>query len=223
MVCPNCKHELNSQARVCPTCGTPVPGAPTVVVTPPGPRGAVVPRKKYVSAARVFTVIFCLVAVAAFGAMIAFWFLPAIQVTDNKSPASVTLFSMHALCRNAVPYLTYAIIAFGVVGALFCLLPLFKCFANKRCIMIVPKLMCVFSAVCYAVPYTVAQVARAVTAMTGGGKVQHSNPFTTICFGLLILLYVIGGLTSRNRFLVQRNRIETLEDQLGSYGIRPVE
>ena len=223
MVCPNCKHELNPQARVCPTCGTPVPGAPTVVVTPPGPKGGPAPKKKYVSAARVFTIIFCLLAVAMNGALIAFWFLPAIQVTDNTAPASVTLFSMHALCHDAVPYLTYAIIALSVISAIFCILPLLKYFANRRCMMIVPKIATVLCAVCYAIPYTVSRVVHSVMVMTGGGKVQHDNPFTTICFGLIILLYIIGGLTSRNRYLVQRRRIETLEDQLNSYGIHPVE
>ena len=223
MVCPNCKHELNPLARVCPTCGTPVPGAPTVLVTPPGPKGTPVPRKKYVSAARVFAVIFCLVAVAANGALVAFWFLPAIQVTDNAAHGSVSLFSMYALCRDAAPYLTYAVIAACVVSAIFCLIPLFSYFANKRCMMIIPKLMALVCAACYAIPYTVSRVVHGVMVVTGGGEVRHDNPFTALCLGLIVLLYIIGGLTSRNRFLVQRRRIETLEDQLGSYGIRPVE
>ena len=65
MVCPNCKHELNPLARVCPTCGTPVagtPGAPAAVTATAGQERA--PKKLGVTAARVFTILFCLLAVA---------------------------------------------------------------------------------------------------------------------------------------------------------------
>ena len=54
-----------------------------------------------------------------------------------------------------------------------------------------------------------------------GGTVDHRNPFTAICLGLFLLLWLTSELTIRNRHLVQRRRIEALQDQLNSYGIKP--
>ncbi len=222
MVCSNCKHELNPLARVCPTCGTPVPGAPAVLVQPPASRNMQKPRK-YISAARVFVVILCILAVALNVALITFWFLPSVGVVDDGSPASVTLFSLHNICRTTAPYLTYAIIAVCVVSALFCILPLFKSFADKRCVMLIPKIMTVFCAVSYVLPFIVYDANSSALKITDSGILSQLNPFAVLCVALFVLLYVIGGLTSRNRFLIQRHRIEMLEDQLTSYGIRPMD
>ncbi len=224
MVCPNCKHELNPQARVCPTCGTPVPGArvPTVVIAPPGQDGAAPSKKKRrPTAARVFTVLFCLVAMAASCALVAFWFLPSIRVTNDKAAASVTLYSMFDITRKSAPYLTYALIAECIVSVVFCMIPLFKKFADRRQTLVVPKLMCLLNAACYAVPYVVSKVVLQVNAFLKGGTVDHRNPFTAICLGLFLLLWLTSELTIRNRHLVQRRRIEALQDQLNAYGIKP--
>ena len=226
MVCSNCKHELNPQARVCPTCGTPVPGArvPTVVVAPPvqgGPAPVPLRKKNKVTAARVFTVLFCLLAMAANGALIAFWFLPSIQVTGGTGSASITLYSMFELCRETAPYLTYALIAECIVSIVFCMIPLFKKFANRRQTLVVPKLMCILSAACYATPYLVSRMVLQINAFLKGGQVSHVNPFTLICLGMFLLLWLTSELTIRNRHLIQKRRIEALEDQLNAYGIRP--
>ena len=226
MVCPNCKHELNPLARVCPTCGTPVPGAqpaaPAAAAAPAGPMPA--PRKSYVNAWRVFTVILCLVAIAMNGLLIACWFWEAIRVTGgvaDNSAASVTFYSLYEICRKPAPYLTYIVVGACVVSIIALIIPLFKKFANRRRRFFVPKLMAVLCAVCYAVPYFVARIAYSIQAMLDGGKVDHSNPFTTICFGLLIVLFVAGELTIRNRYVVQRTQIEDLQAQLKAAGIKP--
>lgn len=224
MVCPNCKHELNPQARVCPTCGTPVvaaPGVPTVVIAPPIQSGQTPRKKNKITAARVFVVLFCLVAIAANGALVAFWFLPSIQVTSQTSASSVTLYSMFEICRKPAPYLTYALIAECVVSIVFCMIPLFKKFANKRQMLIIPKLMCLLSAACYATPYLAASMALRVKAAVKGGEVCHSNPFTAICLGLFLLLWLISELTIRNRRLYNERKIKILKEQLTSYGIKP--
>ncbi len=225
MVCSNCKHELNPLARVCPTCGTPVPGAlavPTVVVAPPSQGGRPPVKKDKLTATRVFIVLFCLLAIAANGALIAFWFLPSIQVTSAASASSITLYSMFELCRNAAPYLTYALIAECVVSIIFCMVPLFKKYANRRRPLIIPKLMTLLIAGCYATPYLVSSVYLKVKALLKGGQVaSHCNPFTLICLGLLILLYITGELTIRNRRLYHQRQIKILQDQLTSYGIKP--
>ena len=227
MVCPNCKHELNPQARVCPTCGTPVPGArvPTVTVAPPN-QGAAGPVKKKskVTAARVFTILFCLIAMIANGALIAFWFLPSIRVVGGVaegSANSITLYSMFDITRGAAPYLTYALIAECIISIVFCMIPLFRKFANRRQMLIVPKVMCLLSAACYATPYVVARIVLQVNALLKGGQVSHVNPFTAICLGLFLRLWLTSELTIRNRHLVQWRRIEALQDQLNSYGIKP--
>lgn len=224
MVCPNCKHELNPQARVCPTCGTPVPGArvPTVVISPPNQDDALpVKKKNKVTAARVFVVLFCLVAMIANGALIAFWFLPSIRATNDASGASITLYSMFEICRGPAPYLTYALIAECIVSIVFCMIPLFKNFANRRQTLIIPKLMCILSAACYATPYVVARIVPQVNAFLKGGQVSHCNPFTAICLVLFLLLWITGELTIRNRRLHYERQIEALKDQLNSYGIKP--
>ena len=227
MVCPNCKHELNPQARVCPTCGTPVPGArpvPTVVVTPPvqgGPAPEPLRKKNKVTASRVFIVLFCLVAMAANGALIAFWFLPSIRVTNDTASASVTLYSMFDICRGPAPYLTYALIAECIISIVFCMVPLFKKYANRRRMLIIPKLMCILSAACYATPYLVARMVLQVNAFLKGGRVSHCNPFTAICLGLFLLLWLTSELTIHNRRLYHERQIEALRDQLNSYGIKP--
>lgn len=225
MVCPNCKHELNPLARVCPTCGTPVPGAQPAAAggqtVPAGPMPA--PRKSYVNAWRVFTVILCIVAIAMNGALIAFWFLESIRVTGGvaeNSAASVTLYSLYEICRKPAPYMTYIVVGACAISIVALIFPLFRKPAARRRFF-VPKLMAVVCAVCYAVPYFVARMAYSIQAMLDGGKVDHSNPFTTICFGLLIVLFVAGELTSRNRYVVQRTQIGDLQAQLKAAGIKP--
>ena len=224
MVCSNCKHELNPLARVCPTCGTPVPGAssvPTVVVAPPVQGGPPPKKKNPLTAARVFVVLFCLLAIAANGALIAFWFLPSIQVTSNTSASSITLYSMFDLCRDIAPYLTYALLAECIISIVFCMIPLFKKFANRRQMLIIPKLMCILSAGCYATPYLVTRMVLQIDAFLKGGKISHCNPFTAICLGLFLLLWLTSELTIRNRRLYHERQIEALKAQLASYGIKP--
>ena len=218
MVCPNCKHELNPQARVCPTCGTPVPGAPTVVITPPMQGSPSSIRRQGVTAARVFTIIFTILAMAMNGGLIAFWFLESVTVT---APDSVASYSMYEICRDVAPYLTYIVVAACALSIIFCLFPLFKKFADKRIRFIIPKLMAIVCGACYAVPYVGTKLVKAISAAVKGGDVAHNNPFTTICFWLFVLLIVMGELTSRNRYLVQRGRADTLRSQLEAYGIKP--
>ncbi len=223
MVCSNCKHELNPLARVCPTCGTPVPGAqPAVPGVPTGPMPT--PRKSYVNAWRVFAVIFCVLAILLNGALIAFWFWESIRVTGGVaegSAASVTFYSMYEICRQTAPFITYIVVAACAISIIALIIPLFRKFANRRRRFLVPKLMAVVCAVCYAVPYTVARIAYSIQAMLDGGKVDHSNPFTTICLALLIVLFIAGELTIRNRHVVQRTQIADLQAQLKAAGIKP--
>lgn len=220
MICPNCKHELNPQARVCPTCGTPVSGAPTVVIAPP-PQAQEPPEKRGVTGPRVFVIIFCLLAAVANGLMAWSWFLPAIRVTAKNGV--VKLYSMYQICYDIAPYMTYILCALCAISFIFCLLPLLPYYANRRSRLFIPKLMCVLSAVCYALPYWAASIAHNVNVLINGGTVSHSNPFTTLCLVLFILLCLASEFTIWNRRLVHEHRIEDLEQQLRSHGIPPVE
>ena len=224
MVCPNCKHEVHPLARVCPTCGTPIPGAasaPTVAVPPPAPRQDPAP-KRGVTGPRVFTIIFCVAAVILNGLLAWSWFLPAIRSVDNASPASATLYSMYGICLRSAPYLTYVVVALCVLSAIFCILPLFRHFADRRSRLWVPKLCAMLCALCYAVPYVGARTVLGIGVLVNGGSVSHCNPFTTICLALFILLYVTGEFTIWNRRLVNEHKIEDLQEQLSAHGIRPV-
>lgn len=223
MVCPNCKHEVHPLARVCPTCGTPIPNAgpaPTVAVSPPAPRQDPVPQRG-VTGPRVFTIIFCSAAMILNGLLAWSWFLPAIRAVDNTSPASITLYSMYEICRP-VPYLTYIVVALCVLSAVFCTLPLFGCFADRRSRLFIPKLSVILCALCYTLPYVGARAVLGIGVLINGGSVSHCNPFTIICLVLFILLFVAGEFTIWNRRLVNEHRIEDLRAQLTSHGIRPV-
>ena len=221
MVCPNCKHEVNPQARVCPTCGTQLTAGPVpTVVIPPLVQEQALPPKRGVTAARVFVIIFCLVAVALNALMAWAWFLDAVKVTSRGG--SVRTYSMFQLCRDAAPYLTWIVCGLCFVSAVFCVLPLFKRFADRRSRLLIPKLATLLCAVCYAVPHTVASVVENVNALINGGRVCHSNPFTTICLALFILLCVTAELSICNRRLVNEHRVEDLRAQLTAHGIRPI-
>ncbi len=222
MVCPNCKHEVNPLARVCPTCGTPLTSggpAPTVVIPAPVQEQAL-PPKRGVTAARVFVIIFCLTAMALNAALAWSWFMPALRVVTRGG--STRFYSMYQLCRQDAPYLTYIVCALCFLSAVFCVIPLFKRYANRRCRLLLPKLMAILCAGCYAAPYLVARISKGVTAMINGGKVCHGNPFTAICLGLFLLLCLTAELTSYNRRLVTQHQIEDLRAQLTAHGIRPI-
>lgn len=220
MVCPNCKHEVNPQARVCPTCGTPLVAgpAPTVVIAPPAQEA--MPAKRGVTAARVFVIIFCLVAVALNALLAWSWFLDAVKVTSRGG--SVRTWSMYELCQSAAPYLTWIVCGLCFVSAVFCVIPLFKHYAARRCRLLIPKLTTILCAVCYAVPFTVVRIAKTAAAMVNGGDVSHSNPFTTICLALFILLCITAELSLLNRRQVHEHQIEDLRAQLNAHGIRPI-
>ena len=220
MVCPNCKHEVNPQARVCPTCGTPLVAgpAPTVVIPPPAQEA--MPAKRGVTAARVFVIIFCLAAVVLNALLAWSWFIPAVRVTSRGG--SVRMWSMYRLCQSAAPYLTWIVCGLCFVSAAFCVIPLFKRYAARRSRLLVPKLMTLLCAVCYAVPYTATSVAKTVTTLINGGSVCHCNPFTAICLALFILLCITAELSLLNRRQVYEHRIEDLRAQLTAHGIRPI-
>lgn len=242
MVCPNCKHEVHPQARVCPTCGTPIPGAgpaPTVTVTPPtqqpappvqqpapAPRPAPAPPQPDpvphhgVTGPRVFTIIFCLVAVILNGLLAWSWFLPAIHVIPNVGAEKV--YSMYQICGPWVPAVTYIVCALCAVSAICCILPLFGHFANRRSRFFFPKLAAILCAICYLLPQLGASTVFGINALVAGGSVRHANPYTAICLGLFILLIVMGEMTIWNRRLVHEHQIEDLREQLASHGIRPV-
>ena len=220
MVCPNCKHELNPLARVCPTCGTPVagtPGAPVAVVAPPVQSQPA--KKPVVTAARVFEVLFCLVAVALNGVLIWAWYLPTVAV-KSPSPDSLNFRSMFELCHRAAPWLTFTLIGLCALSCIFCLIPLFKRFANRRCRLLMPKLLALLTAGCYIVPFVCADVVPGISRRIIGYE-AHINLFTIVCAALFVLLCITAGLSSRNRYLVQRRQIEALRDQLTSLGVRP--
>lgn len=224
MVCPNCKHEVHPLARVCPTCGTPLTSAgpaPTVAVQPPAPRPDAIP-KRGVTGPRVFTILFCVVAVILNGLLAWSWFLPAIRAVNDASPNSVTLYSMYGICRSAAPYLTYIVVTLCALSAIFCILPLFPFFANRRTRLWIPKLSAVLCALCYAIPYVGARTVLGVGVLINGGSVSHNNPFTIICLALIALLFVTGEFTIWNRRLVAQHKIEDLREQLSAHGIRPV-
>ncbi len=223
MVCPNCKHELNPLARVCPTCGAPVAGAtgvPVAVVAPAGQEPA--PKKLGVTAARVFTILFCLLAVALNAILIWAWFLPTVAVKSPSAtdPSSLTLRSMFELCHHAAPWLTFTMIGLCVLNCVFCLLPLFKRFANKRCRMLIPKLLTTAVTGCYAAPFVRTDIVPGISRRIVGPEV-HANLFTGVCLALFVLLCVIAGLTSRNRYLVQHRRVDALREQLTALGVTP--
>ena len=220
MVCPNCKHEVNSLARVCPTCGTQLVAGPVPTVVIPPPAQEALPAKRGVTAARVFVIIFCLAAVGLNGLLAWSWFLSAVEVVSKGG--SVRTYSMYQLCSSAAPYLTWIVCGLCFVSAVFCVIPLFKHYADRRTRLLAPKLATILCAVCYAVPYTVVSVAKVVTAVINGGDVSHSNPFTTICLALFILLCVTAELSAYNRRLVNEHRIEDLRAQLTAHGIRPI-
>lgn len=226
MVCPNCKHELNPLARVCPTCGTPVPGAqpaPVVAVDPLRYADARPDKKlSLVTGWRVFAVIFTILAMAANVSLVVFWFVQSVPVTADKSAASFTLVSMHEVCRDFAPYLTVILISLCVVSIVFLILPLLKRFSQVRYRYVVPKLAALLCAGCYAVPYVYSAFARSLEAVLDGGTVDHSNPFTTICLGLFVGLILAGEFSSRHRFVVQRRKIEALQDQISAVGLPPV-
>lgn len=220
MVCPNCKHEVNPQARVCPTCGTPLAAgpAPTVVIPPPAQEA--MPAKRGVTAARVFVILFCLAAVVLNGLLAWSWFLDAVRVTSRGG--SIRTYSMYRLCQGAAPYLTWIVCGLCFLSAVFCVIPLFRHYADRRCRLLVPKLTTLLCAGCYAVPFTVVSVAKAAAAIVNGGDISHSNPFTTICLALLVLLYITSELSLLNRRKVNEHRIEDLRAQLTAHGIRPI-
>ena len=223
MVCPNCKHELNPLARVCPTCGAPVAGAPGVPVAVVAPAGqAPAPKKLGVTAARVFTILFCLLAVALNAILIWAWFLPTVAVKSPSAtdPNSLTLRSMFELCHHAAPWLTFTLIGLCVLNAVLCLLPLFKRFANRRCRMLLPKLLTLAAAGCYIAPFVRFDIVPGIGRRIIGLE-AHANLFTGACLALFVLLCVIAGLTSRNRYLVQRRKIEALRGQLSALGVKP--
>ena len=64
-------------------------------------------------------------------------------------------------------------------------------------------------------------IAAAIQSLTAGMTISHSNPFTTVCLGLLILLWVISELTIRNMRQVLEHRVEDLRAQLLAYDIQP--
>lgn len=233
MVCPNCKHEINPQARVCPTCGTPIPGAPpapTVVVQPvtngappvsPAPR-----KKKKVTAARVFAVILLVLAVVMNGALVAFWFWPSITVTGGVaegSANSVTLISMYDITWRAAPWLTIAVCVLCGLSAIFCIVPLFRGQSIKRKRLIIPKLAAILCALGYAIPYLVSSISYKINALLQGGDVSHNNPFTTICFWLFVAVCIAADLTVHHMDVIQRRQIQDLKDQLTAHGIQPEE
>lgn len=220
MVCPNCKHELNPLARVCPTCGTPVagaPGAPTVVIAPAGQDRA--PKKIGVTAARVFTVLFCLLAIALNAIIIWAWYLPTVAVYGG-GPSSLTLKSMFELCHHAAPWLTFTLIGLCVLSCIFCLIPLFKQCANKRCRMLVPKVLAILTAGCYIAPFVREDIVPGISRRITGCE-AHINLFTIACAALFLVLCITAGLSSRNRYLVQKRQVEMLRDQLTSLGVKP--
>lgn len=224
MVCPNCKHEVHPLARVCPTCGTPLPNAgpaPTVAVPPPAARQDPIP-KRGVTGPRVFVIIFCLIAVVLDGLLAWSWFLPAIRTVRSTSSASVTLYSMYGICRAAAPYLTYIVVGLCALSAVFCILPLFPYFANRRNRLWVPKLSAILCALCYDIPYVGARTVLGIGVLDNGGSVSHNNPFTVICLALFVLLIFTGEFTIWNRRLVNEHKIQDLREQLNSHGIRPV-
>ena len=221
MVCPNCKHEINPLARVCPTCGTPVAGAgvaPTVVIPSPAPEA--LPPKRGVTAARVFVIIFCVLALLLNALLACAWFMPAIRVVTRGG--SIRFYSMYQFCRDSAAYLTYIVCGLCFVSAVFCVIPLFRYFAARRCRLLIPKLATLLCAACYAVPYLAASIAQSVTAMVNGGDISHSNPFTGVCLGLFILLCVTSELSIYNRRLVNEHKIADLRAQLTAHGIRPI-
>ena len=71
-------------------------------------------------------------------------------------------------------------------------------------------------------PYVYSAFARSLEAVLDGGTVNHSNPFTTICLGLFVGLILAGEFSSRHRYVVQRRKIEALQDQISAVGLPPV-
>ncbi len=247
MICNNCGKDIPDDARVCPVCGrlTSVVTAyvqprPTITITPPmqdappqpahppkpaqpvrPPRPSQPVKKQKPTAARVFVVIFTVAAVLAEMGLIFLWFWPSILVTDAGSADSVTLYSMHALCRASVPYMSYILCGLCTVEALFTLTPLLRKFAERRRRLLIPKLMTILIGACYAIPYLIPGIADDISALVGGGRICHNNPFTTACFWLFVLLCVISELTIRNMRLVYERKLDTLRTQLSACGIPP--
>lgn len=226
MVCPNCKHELNPQARVCPTCGTPVPGAPQIPVVAVDPlRYADTQAAKklsFVTGWRVFSVILTILAMAANVALAVLWFVDCIPITANRSGSALTLISMHEICRQFAPYLTVILICLCVASVIFLILPLLKSLSQKRYRYLVPKLTTLLTAGCYAVPYVCTTFSKGLNAALNGGRVSHCNLFTAICLGLFLTLILAGEFSSRHRYVVQQRKIEALQDQISAFGLPPV-
>ena len=226
MVCPNCKHELSPYARVCPTCGTPAPAVqpvPTVVIAPPAqaPTPTKLPKKKKLTAARVFTVLFCLVAIAAACALVWAWFMPFIAVySDAFDGNSSTGMSMYALCVDNAPYITFVVIGLCAVCIGFCLIPLFKKFSAKRNRLLIPKIATLLCGACYAFPFVWPGIVPDINSKITGWQ-AHVNPFTCICLGLFLLLCITAELTIRHRTVTANREIEYLKAKLAANGIDP--
>lgn len=238
MTCRKCGKELPAGATVCPACGAPVvpevAPRPTVTIVPPvseappahpaHPAPAptpLPPKKRKPTGARVLTVILTILALLMELALIFLWFWPTIRAVSDYDPSSVTLYSMHTLCREKAVYLSYILVGLCAVAALFTLAPLLPRFADKRKRLLVPKLCTLLIAACYAIPYLVSSIAAAIQSLTGGMTISHSNPFTAVCLALLILLWVISELTIRNMRQVLEHRVEDLRAQLLAYDIPP--
>lgn len=236
MTCRKCGKEMPAGAAVCPACGASVvpevQPRPTVTVVPPyaqppvqpappKPVPAPPPRKRRPTGARVWVVILSVLSALLELGIIFLWFWPTIRVTDDTSAASVTLLSMHSLCRDAAPYMSYIVPALCAVAALFTLAPLLRRYAEQRRRLWIPKLCTLLIAACYAVPYLVTRLAAAIASLTGGGRISHVNPFTAVCLALIILLWITSELTIRNMRLVLEHRAEDLRAQLLAYDIQP--
>lgn len=235
MTCRKCGKEVPAGAAVCPACGTSVvpdvAPRPTVTVVPPAaeippvrpvpPPAPVPPEKRRPTAARIFVILFTVLAIMTELGLAVLWFWPAIPVTDHYGYNSLTLWSMHAMCREAAPYFSYILPVLCAAAALFTLAPLLHKFAEKRKRLPIPKLCTVLIAACYALPYLISPIADSMAAVIGGGTVSHINPFTAACLALFILLYVVSDLTVCNMRLVMEHRIEDLRAQLRSCNIQP--
>lgn len=222
MVCPKCKHELNPLARVCPTCGMPIPATLTeaaIVITPETLAAAEIRKKRGATTARVFTVVFCVLAAVLSVVAAWLWFVPSLTVyAAEPVAASVSFSSMFELTYGAVPWLTYAALALCVVCAVSCLVALGKKSAGKRRRLLIPKLAVLGAAACYAAAFAWPDLVPGIwDAITGWEA--HINFFTIALAALLVLLFIASELTISNRRKLQEWELEDLKEYIIALGI----
>ena len=220
MVCPKCNHELNPLARVCPTCGMPIPatlGEAAVVITPEKLASASVRKKRGPTTARVCTVILCVLAAILSGVVAWLWFVPVIpMVGEPVNPGdSATFMSMMGRTYGVMPYLTYGVVALSAICAISCLLVLRKKSAGKRRRLLIPKLAVIAIGAAYVLSFLWVNVFDIRIA----GLQSHLNPFTIAVVALFVLLCIAAELTIANRRKLQDWEIEDLKDRFTALGI----